>query len=121
MFGSALSFSSGNFSSQDDVGKLLFVRLTGHKLSNLPAVFHHDTSVAHLQNIVKIVADKRYDEVLGVHMIGLRSTELVAEATLALGLESTVEELIRTIHAHPTMAEAIGEAAHAAHGAAIHM
>jgi dihydrolipoamide dehydrogenase len=70
---------------------------------------------------VKIVADKRYDEVLGVHMIGMRSTELVAEATLALRLESTVEELIRTIHAHPTMAEAVGEAAHAAHGAAIHI
>jgi dihydrolipoamide dehydrogenase len=70
---------------------------------------------------VKIVADKKYDEVLGVHMIGLRSTELVAEATVALRLESTVEELIRTIHAHPTMAEAIGEAAHATHGAAIHM
>ena len=67
---------------------------------------------------VKIVADKKYDEVLGVHMIGLRSTELVAEATLALRLECTVEELIRTIHAHPTMAEAVGEAAH---GAAIHM
>jgi dihydrolipoamide dehydrogenase len=69
---------------------------------------------------VKIVADKKYDEVLGVHMIGARSTELVAEATVALRLESTVEELIRTIHPHPTMAEAIGEAAHAAHGAAIH-
>jgi dihydrolipoamide dehydrogenase len=69
---------------------------------------------------VKIVADKQYDEVLGVHMIGLRSTELVAEATLALRLECTVEELIRTVHAHPTMAEAVGEAAHAAHGAAIH-
>jgi dihydrolipoamide dehydrogenase len=70
---------------------------------------------------VKIVADKKYDELLGVHMIGLRSTELVAEATVALQLESTVEELIRTIHAHPTMAEAIGEAAHAVHGAAIHL
>jgi dihydrolipoamide dehydrogenase len=70
---------------------------------------------------VKIVADRKYDEVLGVHMIGARSTELVAEATVALRLESTVEELIRTIHAHPTMAEAIGEAAHAAHGAAIHL
>ena len=70
---------------------------------------------------VKIVADKKYDEVLGVHMIGPRSTELVAEATLALRLECTVEELIRTIHAHPTMAEAVGEAAHAAHGAAIHV
>jgi dihydrolipoamide dehydrogenase len=69
---------------------------------------------------VKIVAEKKYDEVLGVHMIGARSTELVAEATLALRLECTVEELIRTMHAHPTMAEAIGEAAHATHGAAIH-
>jgi dihydrolipoamide dehydrogenase len=70
---------------------------------------------------VKIVADKKYDEVLGVHMIGLRATELVAEAGVALRLESTVEELIRTIHAHPTMSEAVGEAAHAVHGAAIHM
>jgi dihydrolipoamide dehydrogenase len=69
---------------------------------------------------VKIVADKKYDELLGVHMIGPRSTELVAEATVALQLESTVEDLIRTIHAHPTFAEAIGEAAHATHGAAIH-
>ena len=70
---------------------------------------------------VKIVADKKYDELLGVHMIGARSTELVAEATVALRLEATVEDLIRTIHAHPTMAEAIGEAAHATHGAAIHL
>ena len=70
---------------------------------------------------VKIVADKQYDEVLGVHMIGPRSTELVAEAVLALRLESTVEELIRTIHAHPTFSEAVGEAAHATHGAAIHL
>ena len=70
---------------------------------------------------VKIVADKKYDEVLGVHMIGPRSTELVAEAVLALRLECTVEELMRTIHAHPTFSEAVAEAAHAAHGAAIHM
>jgi dihydrolipoamide dehydrogenase len=70
---------------------------------------------------VKIVADRKYDELLGVHMIGPRSTELVAEATAALGIEATVEHLIRTIHAHPTFAEAIGEAAHAAHGAAIHL
>ena len=73
-----------------------------------------------IDGFVKIVAEKKYDEVLGVHMIGSRSTELVAEATLALRLECTVEELIRTIHAHPTMAEAVGEAAHATHGAAIH-
>ena len=72
------------------------------------------------EGFVKIVYDTKYDEVLGVHMIGPRSTELVAEATLALRLECTVEELVRTIHAHPTMSEAVGEAAHAAHGAAIH-
>jgi len=72
------------------------------------------------EGFVRIVFDKKYDEILGVHMIGPRSTELVAEATLALRLECTVEELLRTIHAHPTMSEAVGEAAHAAHGAAIH-
>jgi dihydrolipoamide dehydrogenase len=72
------------------------------------------------EGFVKIVADKKYDEVLGVHMIGPRATELVAEATLALRLECTVEELIRTIHAHPTFSEAVSEAAHATHGAAIH-
>jgi len=70
---------------------------------------------------VKIVAEKKYDEILGVHIIGPRATELVAEAVMALRMEVTVEELIKTIHAHPTMSEAVGEAAHAAHGAAIHM
>jgi dihydrolipoamide dehydrogenase len=73
------------------------------------------------EGFVKIVAEKQYDEILGVHMIGPRSTELVAEATALLRLECTVEDLIRTIHAHPTMAEAVGEAAHATHGAAIHL
>jgi dihydrolipoamide dehydrogenase len=73
------------------------------------------------EGFVKIVADKKYDEVLGVHMIGPRSTELVAEAVLALRLECTVAELVKTIHAHPTFSEAVAEAAHAAHGAAIHM
>src|SRR4029078_9777505 len=73
------------------------------------------------EGFVKIVAEKQHDELLGVHMIGLRSTGTVAETALALRLESTVEELIRTIHAHPTMSEAVAEAAHAAHGAAIHL
>ena len=74
-----------------------------------------------LDGFVKIVADKKYDEILGVHIIGPRATELVAEAVLALRTECTVEELMRTIHAHPTMSEAVGEAAHATHGAPIHM
>ena len=73
------------------------------------------------EGFVKIVAEKKNDELLGIHMIGPRSTELVAEATVALRLESTVEELIRTVHAHPTMSEAVGEAAHAVHGSAIHL
>ena len=70
---------------------------------------------------VKIVSDKKYDEILGVHIIGPRATELVAEAVLALRLECTVEELVKTMHAHPTLSEAVGEAAHAAQGAAIHI
>ena len=74
-----------------------------------------------LDGFVKIVAEKKYDEILGVHIIGPRATELVAEAVVALRTECTVEELIRTIHAHPTMSEAVGEAAHATHGAAIHI
>jgi dihydrolipoamide dehydrogenase len=73
------------------------------------------------EGLVKIVAEKKYDQLLGVHMIGPRATELVAEAAVALRLESTVEEILRTIHAHPTMAEAVAEAAHAVHGAAIHL
>jgi dihydrolipoamide dehydrogenase len=72
------------------------------------------------QGFVKIVRDKKYDEVLGVHIIGPHATELVAEACVALKLEATAEELSRTIHAHPTLSEAVMEAAHASHGAAIH-
>ena len=71
---------------------------------------------------VKVVADKKYDEVLGIHMIGPRVTELIAEGGVALSHEATAESLMRTIHAHPTLYEAIGEAEHAAaEGAAIHI
>ncbi len=69
---------------------------------------------------VKIVAEAKYDEILGVHIVGPRATELVAEAEAALRGELTVEELIRTIHAHPTLHEAIHEAAEGVHGAMIH-
>jgi dihydrolipoamide dehydrogenase len=73
------------------------------------------------EGFVKIVAERKHDELLGIHMIGPRATELVGEATVALRLESTLDELVRTIHAHPTFSEAIAEAAHAAQGAAIHL
>jgi dihydrolipoamide dehydrogenase len=70
---------------------------------------------------VKIVSEKRYDEALGVHIIGPRATELIAEATLGLKLETTVEEVANTIHAHPTLSEAMLESAHSVYGEAIHI
>jgi dihydrolipoamide dehydrogenase len=71
---------------------------------------------------IKIVSDAKYDEVLGVHMIGPQVTELISEGGLALSHEATGESLMHTIHAHPTLHEAMGEAAHAvATGAAIHI
>jgi dihydrolipoamide dehydrogenase len=70
---------------------------------------------------VKIVADSEYGEILGVHMIGGTVTELIAEAVAAIALEGTVADLVDTIHAHPTLAEATHEAMEAVFGAAIHI
>jgi dihydrolipoamide dehydrogenase len=70
---------------------------------------------------VKVVADKRTGDVLGVHMIGPSVTENISEAGLAKFLESTPWELAYTIHPHPTLSEAIGEAAHAVEGTPLHM
>ncbi|HEX9372678.1 MAG TPA: dihydrolipoyl dehydrogenase [Roseiflexaceae bacterium] len=80
------------------------------------------TILGQRNGFVKIVADQQYDEVLGVHIIGPHATELIAEAGVALSHEATAESLMRTIHAHPTLYEALGEAEHAAaEGAAIHI
>jgi len=70
---------------------------------------------------VKIVSDERYGEILGVHMIGPRVTEMIAEAVAVMRLEGTVEDLEHTIHPHPTLTEAMSEAAHAVFGMAIHI
>jgi dihydrolipoamide dehydrogenase len=59
------------------------------------------------EGFVKVVADAKYGELLGIHIIGPQATELVAEAVVALELEATIEELMFTIHAHPTLAEAM--------------
>jgi dihydrolipoamide dehydrogenase len=72
------------------------------------------------EGMVKIIADRKYGEVLGVHIIGPYATELIHEAVLAIKLEATVEELMTNIHAHPTLSEAIGEAALDIKGEAIH-
>jgi dihydrolipoyl dehydrogenase len=69
---------------------------------------------------VKIVSEADYGEVLGVHIIGPNATELIAEACMGLRLETTVEEIARTVHAHPTLSEAMLEAAHSVYGEAIH-
>lgn len=60
---------------------------------------------------IKIIAEPRYNEILGVHIIGSQATELIAEAALAIKLECTAEELVDTIHAHPTLSETVMEAA----------
>jgi dihydrolipoamide dehydrogenase len=69
--------------------------------------------------LVKIVSEAKYDEVLGVHMVGPHATDLISEACLALRLESTTEEIARTIHPHPTLPEALMQAAEAVYGHAI--
>jgi len=66
------------------------------------------------EGFVKIVADAKYDEVLGVHIVGVRATDLIAEAVVALELEATATALAHTMHAHPTLPEAMLEAALAA-------
>src|SRR5262245_58732701 len=69
--------------------------------------------------LVKVVAEGKYDEVLGVHLVGPHVTDLISEACVALRLESTTEELMRTIHPHPTLPEALMQAAEAVYGHAI--
>ncbi|HEY7784163.1 MAG TPA: dihydrolipoyl dehydrogenase [Pyrinomonadaceae bacterium] len=73
------------------------------------------------EGFVKIISEKKYDEILGVHIIGPHATELIAEACVAMQLESTAEELGRTMHAHPTVAEAVMEAAEGVHGLTVHI
>ncbi len=70
---------------------------------------------------IKLISDARYGEILGAHLIGPEVTELLPELTLAQSMELTLAEIARNVHAHPTLSEAIMEAAHAAEGEAIHM
>lgn len=73
------------------------------------------------EGFVKIIADARYGEILGAHMVGPDVTELLPELTLAHNAELTAEEIARNVHAHPTLSEALMEAAHNVEGQAIHM
>jgi dihydrolipoamide dehydrogenase len=73
------------------------------------------------EGFVKLVGAEKYDELLGVHIIGPDATELIGEGGVALRLEATVEDLFEAIHAHPTLSEAMGEAALALHARGIHL
>lgn len=70
---------------------------------------------------VKFVCDAKYGEVLGLHIVGPKATELITEATVAMELESTIDEILHTIHPHPTLSEAVAEAAHAVTGHTLHI
>ncbi|HXW13873.1 MAG TPA: dihydrolipoyl dehydrogenase, partial [Terriglobia bacterium] len=99
-------------------------RETGHKvkIGKFPyAAVSKAAILGAREGFVKVVSDEKYGEILGVHIIGPRATETIAEAVMAMRLEGTVDDIAHTIHAHPTLAEAVGEAAHAAVDWAIHI
>ena len=99
-------------------------RDAGHsvKVGKFPFVGNSKATIlGTTEGFVKIVSDERYGEILGVHMIGPRVTEMIAEAVVVMRLEGTVEDLESTIHPHPTLTEAFPEAAHSVHGMAIHI
>ena len=78
-------------------------------------------AIGEREGFVKFIFDAKYGEILGVHIIGSEAAEMIAEAGLAKSLEATGESIIKTIHAHPTLAESIMEAAAQAYGEAIHI
>jgi dihydrolipoamide dehydrogenase len=94
----------------------------GHtvKIGRFPFTANSRASiVGQHEGFIKIVSDAKYGEILGVHIIGPQATELIAEAVTAMELEATVEDLMWTIHAHPTLAEAMLDASNSVYGLAI--
>lgn len=79
------------------------------------------SAAGHKDGFVKLIFDAKYGELLGAHMIGYNVTEMIAELVVARNLETTGHELIKSIHPHPTMSEAIMEAAAQAYGEVIHL
>jgi dihydrolipoamide dehydrogenase len=99
-------------------------RELGHnvKVGKFPFTANSRASiVGEHEGFIKIVSDSKYGEILGVHIIGPQATELIAEAVTAMELEATVEDLMWTIHAHPTLAEAMLDASNSVYGLAINM
>ncbi len=99
-------------------------REQGHdvKVGKFPFTANSRASiVGEHEGFIKIVSDTKYGEILGVHIIGPQATELIAEAVTAMELEATVEDLMWTIHAHPTLAEAMLDASNSVYGMAINV
>lgn len=97
-------------------------REQGHnvKIGKFPFTANSRASiVGEHEGFIKVVSDAKYGEILGVHIIGPQATELIAEAVTAIELEATVEDLMWTIHAHPTLAEAMLDASNSVYGLAI--
>jgi dihydrolipoamide dehydrogenase len=92
------------------------------KVGKFPFVGNSKATIldAH-DGFVKVVSDAKYGEILGVHIIGPYATEIIAEAVTAIQLEATVEEMMFTIHAHPTVAEALLDAFSSIEGKAINV
>jgi dihydrolipoamide dehydrogenase len=78
-------------------------------------------AIGETEGFVKLIFDAKYGELLGAHILGSEATEMIAELGMAKSLESTAHQIIETIHAHPTLAESIMEAAAEAYGEAIHI
>jgi dihydrolipoamide dehydrogenase len=77
-------------------------------------------AVGHPEGFVKLIFDAEYDQLIGAHLVGYDATELLAELSLAMKLECTAQELMETVHAHPTLSEAVMEAAADALGVCVH-
>jgi dihydrolipoamide dehydrogenase len=104
--------------TEEDAKKQGYSVLTGKfpLIGNAKSLISGET-----RGMVKVVAEEKYGEILGGHIVGFRATDLIAEASLAVGLEATLEEVAQTIHGHPTFGEALCEAALAALGESLHM
>jgi dihydrolipoamide dehydrogenase len=90
------------------------------KVGKFPFVGNSKASIVGMHDgFVKVVADEKFGEILGVHIIGYSAYELIAEAVAAMEAEATVEVMMQTIHAHPTLYEAVGEAFNAVYGLSI--
>lgn len=93
-----------------------------YKIGKFPfAASGKAVAVNHPEGFVKLIVEPEHGEILGAHIIGSDATELIAEYGLAMSLEATAEDIHHTIHAHPTLSEALAEAAAAVYGEAIHI